>query len=288
MLTSFTIESIKDNKIYVRNTGQTTLENLGVYANDKRCQYINASPSSIAPGQVGLLTVYDIPGGVIKVTSATGFSATKTITNYCLDSIACWRFNEESGLTAYDSSGYGISGYLVNMGTGRTDGKSYNALQFDGTDDMVNVTSFQSLNGNWTMVMWAKPVSNNSAIYYVVGANGGASGVGTGGIYINRVGRSNRWGIWNGSAGDVGSLEGSSTPANGQWYHLSAVKNGNTVLLYLNGNLDASSTIIGGLDYSNLVIGKGNGYYFNGTIDEVRVWNRVLSSAEILNLYITS
>ena len=73
-----------------------------------------------------------------------------------------------------------------------------------------------------------------------------------------------------------------------QWNHVVAVLNGNTVTLYVNGqsasgtltsapNVKSTSLAIGSTDYP--------GRYFNGTIDEVKIWNRVLSPEEIQNEY---
>src|SRR6185436_15975079 len=76
------------------------------------------------------------------------------------------------------------------------------------------------------------------------------------------------------------------------WYHVAGVFNASaqTLDIYVNGVLD-NGVLKGGVvptaQFSpnlNASIGKRiNGYYFQGTIDEVRVYNRELSQTEILN-----
>jgi flagellin-like protein len=75
MSTSFTIESISQGKVYVRNTGQGALTGLSVYVSD---QAVNASvPASIASRAVGTINVTSIifEGDSIRVTSSNGVSA---------------------------------------------------------------------------------------------------------------------------------------------------------------------------------------------------------------------
>jgi len=77
----------------------------------------------------------------------------------------------------------------------------------------------------------------------------------------------------------------------GQWYHLVAVRNTSEmkVYLYLDGALFSSQTYSNnptGGTTSQLRIGAdSSGYYFDGTIDEVVLWNRVLSPLEIDQIY---
>jgi uncharacterized protein YjdB len=79
----------------------------------------------------------------------------------------------------------------------------------------------------------------------------------------------------------------------GNWHHVAAVVNiGQNVQFYIDGNLSSTFTIgtIGnGDNWSNLVVGvnpwTGAGNYFTGDIDEVRVYNRALSAAEVATVY---
>ncbi|MFA5105921.1 MAG: LamG domain-containing protein [Candidatus Micrarchaeia archaeon] len=84
------------------------------------------------------------------------------------------------------------------------------------------------------------------------------------------------------------------------WYHVVGTYDGTTIRLYLQGNQVATSPMGGSLfyTYSNaLCIGSepyqvdctnGGSNYFNGTIDEVRIYNRALSAAEVKQLYLSN
>jgi len=74
----------------------------------------------------------------------------------------------------------------------------------------------------------------------------------------------------------------------GTWYHIVAVYNGSYSLLYINGTLDASQANSGTIDLVNspLYVGADNyRYHWNGTIDELMIYNRSLDSTEIKALY---
>jgi flagellin-like protein len=86
MLTSFTIESMSSNVLYVRNTGQTTLSSLKVYVNDLEIAS-NITQASPAPGNVTPIALvgYIKQGDVVKVSSQSGVSATKVAPDQCLE-----------------------------------------------------------------------------------------------------------------------------------------------------------------------------------------------------------
>jgi len=87
---------------------------------------------------------------------------------------------------------------------------------------------------------------------------------------------------------DIGYTIPGST---GTWHHIVGVRNGTTAYLYIDGQLQAQTTnaIVGGnvttggisLKFGFLG-GWGN---YNGLLDDVRIYNRVLSAAEIMAIY---
>jgi hypothetical protein len=75
-------------------------------------------------------------------------------------------------------------------------------------------------------------------------------------------------------------------PAN-QWSHVAVTYNGSSMQLYVNGSAVGSPTTISGTINSGsntLWIGGNNaaGEYFQGRIDEMRIYNRALSSSEVV------
>jgi Concanavalin A-like lectin/glucanases superfamily/GLEYA domain len=75
----------------------------------------------------------------------------------------------------------------------------------------------------------------------------------------------------------------------GEWYHITFTYDGVNLLLYLNGQLVGSAINSSGIynSYAPIEIGSLQGGYYklNGSIDELGIWNRVLSEKDIFNLY---
>lgn len=73
-----------------------------------------------------------------------------------------------------------------------------------------------------------------------------------------------------------------------QWYNFVATHNGTDAIMYLDGALVGSGTVAVDDTAGTFYIGRfnENQQFFNGSIDEVMIWNRSLSSDEIKSLYI--
>ena len=74
------------------------------------------------------------------------------------------------------------------------------------------------------------------------------------------------------------------------WGHLAGTYDGATVKLYIDGSLANSMSFSGtnaGMDTTMGAIGQSglNDRYFQGKIDDVRVYNRALSAGEVKQLY---
>lgn len=186
--------------------------------------------------------------------------------------IGCWRFKEGAGEKIYDESGHNNHGTLKNGPTWVT-GRFGAALSFDGTDDYVDIGSPTSLTNllPFTISLWF-----NSSL--LAG-------------YRTLVGESSTQGFYvNGNVLDYfdgGDNNGVTTLSTGTWYHAAVVVTSADKRVYLNGNLD-KETISGSNSFTVNAIGRngtGAGEYFNGLIDDVRIYNRDLSSIEIRQLY---
>ena len=74
----------------------------------------------------------------------------------------------------------------------------------------------------------------------------------------------------------------------GNWTHIVAVKSSNNAYLYINGSLVATkgSSLSWGFN-RNLIIGgdQGGAEYFNGSLDQIRLFNKAISSSEVTTLY---
>jgi len=198
------------------------------------------------------------------------------------DIVGDWHFDENSGGTAYDNSGYGNNGTI--NGATWADGKYNPALSFDGVDDYVQVSHSSSLNiggSEITLEAWIKANALPPAgqRWQILGkADAYALQLSDGGNGKARV--------WLGPL--TGYIETNPVISTGSWYHLVGVYDGNSVKIYINGELkkEVAKTGNQATSTNNLIIGaRIPGGYFNGIIDEARIYNRALNTGEILERY---
>ena len=65
------IESVSEDKIYIRNIGQVNLSDISVYVGDAPASY-TINPEVVPPGQVATITILNAPPGEIEITTAEG------------------------------------------------------------------------------------------------------------------------------------------------------------------------------------------------------------------------
>ena len=93
--------------------------------------------------------------------------------------------------------------------------------------------------------------------------------------------------FWN-TDGTRKDLESSFLPTVSEWTHLCGTISEGYIKLYVNGILNETETYTGDLRTISTITTIGNfdgSDFFNGSIDEVRIYNRALSADEIRNLY---
>jgi streptogramin lyase len=226
---------------------------------------------------------------VIRI-SPPDFQAANTCTGGA-SLVGCWKFDENSGAVALDSSGQGNNGTLVNAPSWTT-GRSASALQFSGSS-YVNVVDSPTLSigsGDFTLAAWINrsgvpPPSCCSATIISKTTLGTAPGYWLGLLHAN-----DGHVVFQLIRPDGGVLTGTSTTtvAAGTWHHVAVTfqRTGNATF-FIDGvsagtvNISAYSG-----DISNsrpLRIGRSETYdnQFDGGIDEAKIWNRALSAGEI-------
>ena len=174
-----------------------------------------------------------------------------------------------------------------------------NALDFDGGNDYVNISSSSSLqiSSNVTMEAWVKLDNTTGSKIVVVNADGGAASNTSYILRIPSAGNVFRFSCGGGSGvdfdgeGSVSESVDSPTISSGIWYHVAGVRDGTSMTLYLDGKSVDTETISNNSIHthsSSLAIGyyPSYGQYFDGQIDEVRIWNDARTQAEIkANMY---
>ena len=193
--------------------------------------------------------------------------------------VAAYGFEEVEGTTAADASGSGNHGVIE--GATRGGGRFGQGLSFDGVDDLVTIAGAASLTtSRLTVEAWVYPTELSGWRTAVMReAEGGL----TWGLYAHD--NAPRPAITAAFAGVDTSAPGVAPLALDGWTHLAATYDGSALKLFVNGTAAATIAVTGALNLSSDPIRIGGntiwGEYFSGRIDEVRVYNRALSAAEI-------
>jgi hypothetical protein len=208
--------------------------------------------------------------------------------------IAWWRFNENQGLTAADSSGNGQHGTLTHGPAWTPGPRGNSALSFDGINDYVEIapsSSIGTLTQNLTIAAWVHPntIPLNPHERQAIFQFGELFQAGTGafGFQIEEQG------ILHFITRNV--TEHWSTTVRlvpGRWYHVAAVMHPNTDVTYYLDGAEMDTVAGGGPAIPNAIdrifIGAGADgtadpvrWWFNGAIDDVRIYARALSGNEI-------
>jgi hypothetical protein len=199
--------------------------------------------------------------------------------------VAGYGFNEGSGTTA--ASVLGTLNGAISGATWSTAGKFGNALSFDGVNDWVTVADANALDLTTAMTLeaWVFPTAIGSGSWRNVIIKERPNGE-VYNLYANTTGNIPQ--VYVVRAAQTGTPLGASgvtaVPLN-VWTHLAATYDGTTLRLYVNGTQAGTQAVSGALVVSTgaLRIGGNNlwGEFFQGRIDEVRIYNRALTAAEI-------
>ncbi len=207
-----------------------------------------------------------------------------------------WSFDGQdiSSTTAYDRSGAGNNGTLTNSPT-IIQGPAGQALRFNGSTNYVSLGTPASLGfapstahtvSAWTNTTLSK---TSSGLFQTIVALGSMGCCGTeSSLSILDSGGSGIYQFRFALSG-IGNINSTFDIVPNTWYHVVGVWDGTTAYIYINGVLNISGTLSGSINNwtNNAYIGAadGPGSFFNGSIDEVRVYNRVLTAAEIKSQY---
>jgi hypothetical protein len=197
---------------------------------------------------------------------------------------------------ALDSSGNNNNGTLTNFtfdGTtnGWTAGKFGQGLRFNGTSNYVSPSSVSSITalGQFSYSVWVYPTAISQHSYSGGGWGGSIVGGSIDGASGYCIGIRDNGRIWWWPLGGGDKFSTSTVPLN-TWTHVVVSYGAGTVAMYINGRLDSSQASAAPGIPSNIKVGGKSWItgYFQGGLDDVRIYNRALSAAEVQKLYLGS
>jgi len=193
-----------------------------------------------------------------------------------------WKLDEDTGAGAtvvVDSIG-GLNGDI--QGAQSVPGKAGNALSFDGSDDVVTIQNFVPPKQG-TVAFWMDPGFGSSK-QRIFGAGGDFEVI----VYSTGIVRNE---LFAGGSGTLQSSPGSVEP--GQWFHIAVTYDydgagpSTALEVYVNGELDVVGTAgepTIPTDTTLLLgyrVGAAGGEHYGGLLDDLQIYDSVLSEAEI-------
>jgi hypothetical protein len=217
---------------------------------------------------------------------ATSAAVNVTVNNTSLGLVAAYNFDEGTGTSLTDRTGQGRTG-TISGAAWSTQGKYGGALSFDGVNDSVTVADANSLDltTGMTLEAWVLPTANGGGSWRNVIIKERPGGE-VYNLYANADTNAPTIYVVRASQPDV-PLDARGTtelPLN-TWTHLATTYDGTTLRIFVNGVQVGTRAVSGALFASAgaLQIGGNSiwGEYFQGRLDDIRIYNRALSAAEI-------
>jgi hypothetical protein len=215
-----------------------------------------------------------------------------------------WKLDDGDGNIATDSSGNENHGTLMPASpVWTTEGIINGALDFDGVDDYVEIPDDPSLDitNEITLMAWVYAESWDDDTGYPVDGDNAENGI------LTKGGDSD-WGVWNLhykttsngfrfeliTSDNNGHTVFETTPSTtlDTWYHIAGVYDGTEMKLYINGVMDNFAAVTGDIKTNDAPLRIGKQFYWataysywDGKIDEVKIYDRALTSTEIHDEY---
>lgn len=200
-----------------------------------------------------------------------------------------WPLDDGAGITATDASGNGNSGTLMNE-TAWGDGKWGSAVSFAGLTDIDKNPDFVRIEDNsgdlnltedLSISLWIKRTANTPGDEWFIRKDFAYAWK-----FSNSV---PYFYLWTPNLTLIEPETGTSIGADNAWHHMAAVYSAanQEISIYIDGVLNTSQTISGAIppDQGHLILGFYGDAGIIGMVDDVRIFNTVLSADEIAELF---
>jgi len=224
---------------------------------------------------------------IIVNVSSSDDSEHYTFVDFDKSLIGWWRMDDVEGSNVLDLSSYKNNGTAYGNAAQTDSGYFGKGFEFDGEGDYLSLMFDTSDYSEVTISTWVKFAgATGDARNYIYDDTSGSAG-----SMLTRIDSSNVWyfGVYDNNA-NFPSVSSTSV-CSSDWTHLVGVYNGTDSKIYVNGVLERTSnpfaiSSVAATSTAGVIGAEYDGTdEWNGTIDEVLVFNRSLSADEILALY---
>jgi hypothetical protein len=237
-------------------------------------------------------STYNTSSIVYNVSSSVAVGSGNIVGNIDDSLVGWWRMDEvnDTGEGALVQDYFSVyNGTAVGNAVQTDAGKFGKGFVFDGVGDEIIITSPDLVSNltDMTVMAWVKMTEEQAT-------TSGDEGIvsqddDTPRVFELRRRANEGFGllVYN-DTGVASQVNTDTTYTDTGWHHVVGVKNSTHLSIYIDGSSDATPvSMTDALESGTSVfqIGGSNGGNFNGTIDDVMIWNRSLSAEEILSLY---
>ena len=186
-----------------------------------------------------------------------------------------------SGSTTWsDISGNGNTGTLTNGPT--FDGGNGGSILFDGTNDYVQNSNTSFNYSNISISTWIRRDTTSTTFSVIISKESASTG------WILHIINTNKI-YWKINGSDATATTSLSSLTAGVWYYITSTYNGSQLAVYINSVLDNTSNNNSGIVSNSATIRIGEyqttGNAFKGNIANIQIYNRALTTTEILQNY---
>ena len=219
---------------------------------------------------------------LINSNTAAAGGACTTDTLQILGDTSCVAYYKMSDATD-ESGNYDGTPTSVNFNVA---GKFGNAAQFNGSSSRINLPQTYGAEGeNFSYSFWFKTTTSGGSIYDSQNIISKRNGANT--FHLN-ITNANTLLVsdWSGTM----NKQSSTTVTDGVWRHIVFTYSNSSGLVYINGSVETSMSFTVNLPTQSISLGNnignwdGNSRNFGGSIDQIRVFNKTLSSTEVTTL----
>ena len=281
---TFYLNSDDGSKLWVDNT--EVISNVGVHGMREisGTTWLSSGTHTLRTeffehgGHAGLILSWQGPNQSKQVIPSSAF--TRGVADSVTTDLAHhWSFDEGSGTSITDSIGdANLTLFNSNNGAGWQQCLFGNCYQFDGVDDYAKI-DVNDWAGNFSVSLWTKTGNVSQDRYSSAFAVNDVAGDSDSFQIMTSGSNSGDWEVYHNVSYSFGAIEA------GVWTHLAVTYENNTLKQYLNGALIQTNVVPNGsidsIELYKVGVNRGGNAYYEGLIDDLKVWNRTLQDSEV-------